>query len=133
MLDIQNITVEYDGKPFLHDFSLHMKRGEIISLVGESGSGKSTLLKLIAKMYESYEGEISIGGHNYKRIDGRDLAKNVTLVSQRCYLFNSSLKIILIFLEIPAKNNCSEQLNWRSLRNWLIDCRINWTALWMRK
>ena len=40
MLDIENITVAYHGQPFLQDFSLHMKRGEIISLVGESGSGK---------------------------------------------------------------------------------------------
>ena len=71
MLDIQNITVEYDGKPFLHDFSLHMKRGEIISLVGESGSGKTTVIRSILGLLP-YEGELVSGDILF---EGKSLAK----------------------------------------------------------
>ena len=71
MLDIQNITVEYDGKPFLRDFSLHMKRGEIISLVGESGSGKTTVIRSILGLLP-YEGELVSGDILF---EGKSLAK----------------------------------------------------------
>lgn len=71
MLDIQNITVEYDGKPFLRDFSLHMKRGEIISLVGESGSGKTTVIRSILGLLP-YEGELVSGDILF---EGKSLVK----------------------------------------------------------
>lgn len=71
MLDIQNITVEYDGKPFLRDFSLHMKRGEIISLVGESGSGKTTVIRSILGLLP-YEGELVFGDILF---EGKSLAE----------------------------------------------------------
>ena len=71
MLDIQNITVEYDGKPFLRDFSLHMKRGEIISLVGESGSGKTTVIRSILGLLP-YEGELISGDILF---EGKSLAE----------------------------------------------------------
>lgn len=71
MLDIQNITVEYDGKPFLRDFSLHMKRGEIISLVGESGSGKTTVIRSILGLLP-YEGELVSGDILF---EGKSLAE----------------------------------------------------------
>ena len=60
MLDIENITVAYHGQPFLRDFSLHMKRGEIISLVGESGSGKTTAIRSILGLLPQ-EGELVSG------------------------------------------------------------------------
>ena len=71
-------------------------------------------------MYESYEGEISIGGHNYKRIDGRDLAKNVTLVSQRCYLFNSSLKDNINILGDPSEKQLQRAIELAQLKE-LVD------------
>ena len=43
MLEINQLTVAYDERPVLRDFSLRMKEGEITALVGESGSGKPPL------------------------------------------------------------------------------------------
>ncbi len=47
MLNVKNITVEYDERPVVEDFSLEMGEGEIVSLVGESGSGKTTVIRAI--------------------------------------------------------------------------------------
>jgi NitT/TauT family transport system ATP-binding protein len=46
--------------------SLHVKRGEFVSLVGPSGCGKSTLLNMIAGFEPIEEGSIEVNGHKVK-------------------------------------------------------------------
>ena len=48
MLEIKDLTIQYgDKSPVVENFSLSLKKGEIIAIVGESGSGKSTVLSSI--------------------------------------------------------------------------------------
>ncbi|WP_071124229.1 ABC transporter ATP-binding protein [Leptotrichia massiliensis] len=48
MLEIKDLTIQYGDKlPVVENFSLSLKKGEIITIVGESGSGKSTVLSSI--------------------------------------------------------------------------------------
>ena len=48
MLEIKELTIQYGDKlPVVENFSLSLKKGEIITIVGESGSGKSTVLSSI--------------------------------------------------------------------------------------
>lgn len=47
MLELKNVTVSYGERPVVRDFSMTLKKGEIISLVGESGSGKTTVIRAI--------------------------------------------------------------------------------------
>ena len=79
MLDIENITVAYNGQPFLRDFSLHMKRGEIISLVGESGSGKTTairsILGLLPQEGELVSGDILFEGKSLPEYSEKEMQK----------------------------------------------------------
>ena len=49
MLSVREISITYGENPVpaVADFSLEMKRGEIVSIVGESGSGKTSLVRAI--------------------------------------------------------------------------------------
>ena len=48
MLEIKDLTIQYGDKlPVVENFSLSLKKGEIVTIVGESGSGKSTVLSSI--------------------------------------------------------------------------------------
>ncbi|MGI5874949.1 MAG: ABC transporter ATP-binding protein [Bacillota bacterium] len=48
MLEIKKITVRYgENPPVLEDFSLLVRRGEIVAIVGESGSGKTTVIRAV--------------------------------------------------------------------------------------
>lgn len=47
MLEIQNITISYQNRPTVKNFSMTLRRGEIASLVGESGSGKTTVIRAV--------------------------------------------------------------------------------------
>lgn len=61
MLDIKELSVTYGkGENAVHalrNISLHVEKGEFISVVGKSGCGKSTLLKVLGGITKATEGE----------------------------------------------------------------------------
>ena len=59
VLEIENLTFYYTkGRVLYKDFSLSLKKGEVVTIVGESGSGKSTLFELITRELKPVEGTI---------------------------------------------------------------------------
>jgi thiamine transport system ATP-binding protein len=62
VLDVRDISVEFDGKPVLDGVSLRVAAGEIVALLGPSGSGKSTLLRVVAGIIRPDTGSVTIDG-----------------------------------------------------------------------
>ncbi|MCL2323607.1 MAG: ATP-binding cassette domain-containing protein, partial [Oscillospiraceae bacterium] len=62
MFTIKNINVYYDKIHALHDFSLHIDEGEIITLIGSNGAGKSTTLRAISGIIPVESGSITFLG-----------------------------------------------------------------------
>jgi len=58
VLKIENLSFGYGDKLLLKDFSLELKKGELVAIVGKSGAGKSTLFELIAGNLKPLAGEI---------------------------------------------------------------------------
>lgn len=61
-IDIKDICFKYKNcnNNIIDNFSIDIKKGEIVSILGESGSGKSTMLRIIAGLEEVHEGYIRI-------------------------------------------------------------------------
>ncbi|NMC53224.1 MAG: ABC transporter ATP-binding protein [Chloroflexi bacterium] len=68
MLEIDQITKDYDRQPLLRGVSFSVRRGETLCLLGASGSGKSTLLRIIAGLEDAKSGEIRWDGEDISRI-----------------------------------------------------------------
>jgi len=62
LLDIKNIDVAYGDVQVIYDLSLHVNKGEVVSIIGGNGSGKSTLLRAISGLLKSSRGEILFDG-----------------------------------------------------------------------
>ena len=71
MLKVENIEVRYSGVPVIHDVSLDVNAGELISVVGANGAGKTTLLKTISGTLHPTKGSI--------KFDNEDISKSSTV------------------------------------------------------
>lgn len=60
-------------------------------LVGGNGCGKSTLLKLMAGVYQDYQGEILVNTIELKRLNPDDLFMRMGYVEQSPFMFNDSI------------------------------------------
>lgn len=62
--------------------SVQVQRGERLGLIGPNGSGKSTLLRLLAGLLPPSEGHVEIEGKMMARLNRRQIARRLALVSQ---------------------------------------------------
>ena len=69
MLQITNLTRQFNNRTVLRDASLTLQPGEYVAIVGESGVGKSTLLNLIAGLDRPDGGRLVLDGDDYARLD----------------------------------------------------------------
>lgn len=65
MLEVKNLSKEFNGHQILRDISFTLKDGEIMTILGPSGAGKTTLLRIIAGLETKDSGEILIDGKPY--------------------------------------------------------------------
>ena len=60
MIEIRNITKSFGSLQVLKGISLHINKGEVVSIVGPSGAGKTTLLQIMGTLDKPDQGEIVI-------------------------------------------------------------------------
>ncbi len=58
MIDLSNISLQFNGKYLFKDVNYRISSGDKISLVGANGTGKSSLIKIIAGQLEPESGEV---------------------------------------------------------------------------
>ncbi len=86
MLEINEVRCGYDNKEIVKGVSFNVKRGNSLCIVGPNGCGKSTLLKSIANLLD-YKGNIKIDSKEVNKLNRKDLAKNVALMSQASNIY----------------------------------------------
>lgn len=62
MLSVQGLYAQYGKIKILHDVSLEVRKGEIVSLIGANGAGKTTFLKVISGLVRATQGEVTFDG-----------------------------------------------------------------------
>lgn len=62
MLELNNLAVSYGSITALHDVSLNVGKGDIVTLIGANGAGKSTTLRAISGLLKAKSGSIKYEG-----------------------------------------------------------------------
>ncbi|MDH4279442.1 MAG: ATP-binding cassette domain-containing protein [Acidimicrobiia bacterium] len=83
VVELDDVTMGYDGDPVLEHVNLVVERGQKLALVGPNGAGKSTLLKVIMGRLEPMAGTAKLGANvdiayfAQHQVDALDLSKTV--------------------------------------------------------
>ena len=79
-LELDNLSVGYGKRILLKDLCASILPGQILTLIGPNGAGKSTILKTISHHLARMGGVVRVGGKDIERMDGRELAKRLSVV-----------------------------------------------------
>lgn len=82
ILSLRHVTAGYGTTPILHDISLEIRQGEILTLAGPNGCGKSTLLKTAARQLPLQSGEIRLKNRPLSDYAPKELAKTAAILPQ---------------------------------------------------
>jgi branched-chain amino acid transport system ATP-binding protein len=76
MLEVKQLAVSYGAIRALHDVSLEVKQGEIVTLLGANGAGKTTTLRAISGLVGVQSGSVTFDG---KPIGGRKVPAHLVV------------------------------------------------------
>jgi branched-chain amino acid transport system ATP-binding protein len=62
MLEVENLKAWYGEAQALHDVTLQVADGEVVTLVGRNGAGKTTLLRSLIGLHRHVEGSVTFLG-----------------------------------------------------------------------
>jgi iron complex transport system ATP-binding protein len=82
LIQAANVSFGYSERTVLHDVSLSIRRGEIVSLLGPNGCGKTTLLKVLLGFYRMQTGQVLFEGREISSISQKKLARSIAYVPQ---------------------------------------------------
>lgn len=67
VISVDRLNFSYKKVSVIHDFCLHIGKGEIITLTGHNGAGKTTLAKLLCGLLKQKSGNIRFRNHMNNR------------------------------------------------------------------
>jgi branched-chain amino acid transport system ATP-binding protein len=73
MLEVKNVHTYYGKIHALDDVSLHVEKGEIVTIIGANGAGKSTMLKTISGLLKPKSGSIKLEGEEMTEFKPHDI------------------------------------------------------------
>lgn len=87
-VEFRDVSFARPGQPYVVvDFSLSVRRGEVLALVGASGAGKTTVLRLVNRLLVPSRGEVLVEGRETRQWDPIRLRRAVGYVIQDVGLF----------------------------------------------
>ncbi|MBF2019163.1 MAG: urea ABC transporter ATP-binding protein UrtD [Hydrococcus sp. C42_A2020_068] len=75
ILEIENLTVSFDGFKALNHLNFSMNAGELRVIIGPNGAGKTTFLDVITGKVQPTEGRVLFEGHNLQRMPEHKIAR----------------------------------------------------------
>ncbi|QIP86613.1 ABC transporter ATP-binding protein [Streptomyces sp. Tu 2975] len=112
-LEVRGVDFRYPGAEasVLRGVDLVARPGETTAIIGSTGSGKSTLLGLVPRLFDVTGGEVLVDGVDVRELEPALMARTVSLVPQKPYLFSGTVATNLRY----GKPDASDEELWQAL------------------
>ena len=122
MLKIRSLKSYYESICALKAVSLHVGRGEIVTLIGANGSGKSTLLNTITGLIGRVEGSILFEDREIVGMASSDIVKRgISLVPEGRQLFSPMSVVDNLILGTYPSYSMKERKNLQQKVEWIYE------------
>ncbi|MCI9544630.1 MAG: ABC transporter ATP-binding protein [Acutalibacter muris] len=93
LIEFHDVSFKYPGTDSwaLRHLNLELRIGERLAVVGRNGSGKTTMIKLLCRLYDPTEGEITLNGIDIKKYNYDEYMALFSVVFQDYHLFSFQL------------------------------------------
>jgi ATP-binding cassette subfamily B protein len=110
-LEFQNVSFTYDDTNItaLNNVSFKIENGKTLAILGKTGSGKSSIINLIARLYDSSNGTVTLDGINIEKHNLNNLRQNIGFVPQDAFLFSDTIENNIRFGKKDATIETIEQ------------------------
>ncbi len=104
IIEFKNVSLEIKNHKILNNINLKIDHNEVIAIVGEAGSGKTMLFNLILRLFEPTKGKITLDNINIFDFSKEVYSNNVSVVNQKPFIFNMSIRKNLDFVDTNISN-----------------------------
>jgi ATP-binding cassette, subfamily B, bacterial PglK len=103
---LKNISFKYIDRNYytLENINVDIFKGKSLGIYGDSGSGKSTLISIVCGLIKPLNGEVLVDNVNIEN-NIKNWMKNVSLVSQRVFLFDDTIRNNIILGDEKISKN----------------------------
>ena len=104
IIEFKNVNLEIKNNKILHNINLKIDHNEVVAIVGEAGSGKTMIFNLILRLIEPTKGKITLDNINIFDFNKAAYSNNVSVVNQKPFIFNMSIRKNLDFVDTNISN-----------------------------
>ncbi len=107
-IEFNKVNFKYQNnqeRNILDQLSFTLQSGQFVGIVGRNGSGKTTLIKVLSKIYDHYEGSITINQQELHTVPAGYFRKKVAVVPQEVYLFDGTIKENIAYAKPGASDD----------------------------
>ena len=76
----EHMAVGYGKEPMIEEISIHVRKGEILTLIGPNGSGKSTILKSLIRQLDLIAGTVWLDGRGMNDMEEGEIARRLSIL-----------------------------------------------------
>lgn len=92
-VSFKDVSFGYDPHKYvIENINFDIEPGMRVAIVGATGAGKTTIVNLLSRFYDLDSGSIEIDGHNIQDVTLKSLRKQMGIMMQDNYIFNTSIK-----------------------------------------
>jgi len=92
-ISLEKVSFSYDNsREILHEISMDIDSGSLVSIVGVSGSGKSTIAGILLGKNHYYSGSIKVNGTEHREISSKSLMDNFTMIGHSSWIFKGTVR-----------------------------------------